>query len=78
MATEVKANYRKQTWTGRLNTDTSGRSGVFNHAGHFTKYLCGVHISLVEEPDRPISVQLNKGDAVVLMELLTAFLDQPD
>lgn len=78
-----RANHHKATWTGRLNTNVDGRSGVFNYAGHFSTHAgyvsLGVHLALEREPDRPVVLHIQNDDHLdALHALVTAAIAARD
>lgn len=76
MATNVRTNHRKATRSARLNLDTDGRSGVTNYAGHASNHGIGLHVSLDNEPDRPVAVLLFDSTDIDAVRALIAEYDR--
>lgn len=73
MIMNVRPNWRKKTWTGRLNQNLDGRSGVTNYAGHASGHGIGIHVSLESEPDRPVSVLIDHAGVNALRGLIEVY-----
>lgn len=71
MARDVRANYRKRTAYGEFNLNTVGRLMVTNYAGHASWHSVALHVSLNDEPDRPVTITLSESDIRAIEELIS-------